>query len=177
MLSWIPCRHDLQEFRAHTAEARGKCILNIKALGCWLLSETCHNVSDQTSKTSQDFLIFMTVCSSCRIDSAIPSCSVHHHKWFMKHSISRWMTESPRLLSHSVFHAYLEYFGIFWIRKVQSHVLNVWRIEREISSLWWGSPWCCIVHVCITVGGTNVLNFCLVQGALPFSTLGSALSI
>lgn len=32
MLSWIPCRHDLQEFRAHTAEATGKCISNIKAL-------------------------------------------------------------------------------------------------------------------------------------------------
>lgn len=145
-------------------------------MGCWLLSETSHNVSDQTSETSQDFLIFMTVYSSCRIDSAIPSFCAHRCMWYMKHSISRWMTESPRLLSHSVFHAYLEYFGIFWIRKVQSHVLNVYKIEREISSLWWGSPWCCIVHGCITMWDTNVFNFCLVHGALQFSTLGRALS-
>lgn len=118
---------------------------------CWLLSETGHNVSDQTSKISQDFLIFMAVYSACRIDCAISSFCGHlyKYKWSVKHSVSWWMTESHRLLSHSVFLARLEYFGIFGIRKVQNDVLNAKRIEKEVSSQWLGSPWCCIVHVCI----------------------------
>lgn len=129
-------------------------------MGCWLLSETGHNVSDQPSKISQDFLIFMAAYSACRIDSAISSFCGH-----LTNTGDLWSTpycdewQSHRLLSHSVFLACLEYFGIFGIRKVQSYVLNAERTEREVSSRWLGSPWCCVVNVCINKWDTNVFTF------------------
>lgn len=41
----------------------------------------------------------------------------------------------------------------------QSHVLSMERIERKVSSQWLGSPWCCVVHVCINMWDTNLFTF------------------